>query len=106
MTEEEASRRDAVNRKADHLDLHRLAEQKADVGHVREALQHKADRTTVDALKATQAVSSDLAGRIALIKDEMKGKACVKVPSLHYRGAVTILTDLRPVSHWETSSMH
>jgi hypothetical protein len=79
LTEEEAARRDAVNRKADQVDLHTVAAQKAGIGHVREALQHKADRTTVDALKATQAVSSDLAGRIALLKDDLKGKACIKV---------------------------
>ena len=78
------------------MELHRLAEQKADIGHVREALQHKADRTTVDALKATQAVSSDLAGRIALLKDDVKGKACMKVRSFHHRNLVTLLTGLHP----------
>jgi hypothetical protein len=56
-----------------------MAEQKADIRHVREALQHKADRTAVTALKASQAVSSDLVGRIALLKEDLAGKANVKV---------------------------
>jgi hypothetical protein len=79
LTEEEASRRDAVNRKADASELHRVAERKADIAHVKEALQHKADRSTVDSLKGAKAVSSELAGRIVLLKEELESKAGIKV---------------------------
>lgn len=79
LTEEEVSRRDAVSRKADQIELHRVATQKADIGHVKEALHHKADRSAVDSLKARQAVNSDIVGRIACLQDDIKGKACIQV---------------------------
>jgi hypothetical protein len=79
LAEEKASRQDSLSRKVDQFELHRVAEQKADIRHVREALQQKADRTAVDALKASQAVSTEVAGHIALLKEDLAGKASIKV---------------------------
>lgn len=79
VAEEEGARRDALSKKADVSEVYRVLEKKSDIAHVEEALRHKADSSTVAVLAERNEMSSDVAGRLILLKEEMVQKANVKV---------------------------
>jgi len=72
-------RRDMAAGKVDTLELHRLLDAKASIVHVKEALTQKADRSSVQTLKASQCSHASLVDRLVLLEDELQRKAAAQV---------------------------